>query len=466
MSIFTWSGIFFLVAMFIFGIIISRKVKDTDDYFIGGRKIHPVLIVSTLSASEIGGGAMLAAVGLGYSSGLGALWYVGPFGIGAIAFALLFSRKLKEAGDKFKYQSMFDWLAGRFGNSDIIRIIGGIAMVAGLFAAMSSQYVAIGTAFESITGINALTGIIIGGICITIYSSLGGLLAVVWTDLFQGIIIIIGMVVVLPILFFHAGGFKGIQSNTPTEYWTFFPSSIEWHLVTLVTMFAAPFVRQYYYQRTFAAKTPNQAKNSMLIQGFVLIVATIWSAFMGMSIYTLNPNLSNPEFAMPWALQEAMPLLLGVFMVGAIIAAIMSTADTLLNAASLTFVRDILSPLRKATIDNPLKVARISSLSIGALSLIIAVFSTSIIDAIMNAWGILGGGLLVPMLISYYWKWTTKEGVISSMIVGLVTTLFLTIVNTPIPAIFGGIVLSFLALVTVSFFTSNNRKLGGRTNVS
>src|SRR5690625_7950847 len=131
--------------MFIFVVIVSLKVKNTDDYFIGGRKIHPILIVATLAASEIGGGAMLAAVGLGYSSGLGALWYVGPFGIGALVFALLLSKNLKKEGDKNQYQSMFDWLSGRFDGSTAIRIIGGVAMLAGLFAAMSSQYVAIGT---------------------------------------------------------------------------------------------------------------------------------------------------------------------------------------------------------------------------------------------------------------------------------------------------------------------------------
>src|SRR5690625_697121 len=107
--------------MLVFGVIVSRRVQDTDDYFIGGRKIHPVLIIATLAASEIGGGAMLAAVGLGYSSGLGALWYVGPFGVGALAFAILFSKRLKEDGDRFRYQSMFDWLSGRFQNSEIIR---------------------------------------------------------------------------------------------------------------------------------------------------------------------------------------------------------------------------------------------------------------------------------------------------------------------------------------------------------
>ncbi|MBA1336224.1 MAG: hypothetical protein HPY66_2469 [Firmicutes bacterium] len=454
MNSLTVSAIIFVVAMLGVGVFVSRRIESAEEFFVGGRKVHPILIVCTLVASEVGGGAMLAAVGLGYSSGWGVMWYVAPFGVGALAFAFLLAKKIKEAGDKYGYQSMFDWLAGRYEGYVPIRIVGGLVMLAGLFGALASQYVAMGTALNSITGLSLAYGALIGGIVIIIYSTLGGLYSVMWTDLLQAVIFIFGMVVVLPMLLIKAGGFSGIQAGTPAAYWTLFPKSVEWHFVMLATMTVAPFVRQYYYQRMFAARSFTTARNSMLIQSAVLFITPVWAALVGMSIYAINPGLSNPEVAMPWALKEILPTVVGVIVLGAIIAAIMSTGDTLLNAAALTFVRDIFRPLRpEAKEEDMLKYAKISTAVIGIISLIVAVFSKSVIGAIMKAWAILGGGLFVPMVVSYYWKKSTREGVLISLIVGLVVTLYLTIVQTPVPAIFGGLGASFIALVVGSIAT-------------
>jgi len=114
----------------------------------------------------------------------------------------------------------------------------------------------------------------------------------------------------------------------------------------------------------------------------------------------------------------------------------------------------VLGSLSKTPMDKKkeLKIARYSSFAIGILALIIALGSASVMSAIQKAWAILGGGLFVPMIVSYFWKRSTRIGVVASMVVGFLVTLFITLFGS-IPAIFIGIPASLVALIIVSLCT-------------
>lgn len=451
------SVIFFVAAMLIVGIVVSRKINDADDFFLGGRKTPGFLVVATLLASEVGGGVMLGSVGYGYSKGWGALWYLAPMAIGLVLYGLTMGGRLKRDADKHGYVSMFDWLSGRFNNSKDVRFIGGIVMLAGFVGSLASQFVAMGTALSTIAHVDRLWGLLIGGVVIVIYASLGGLLSVMWTDLLQALVFIFGMVVFLPMLCKQpdVGGLGNIIANASNNYDPLFSSgTASWRWSMVITMCVAPFVRQYYYQRMFAAKTPKTARNSTLLQALLLIIVAIWTVLVGVGVNMLNPTLENAEGAMPWALAEIMPPIIAAIVLGAITACIMSTADTFVNAASLTFVRDVMGSLTKTPMDKKkeLKIARISSFAIGILALIIALGSASVMSAIQKAWAILGGGLFVPMIVSYFWKRSTRIGVVASMVVGFLVTLGMTLFSA-IPAIFIGIPASLVVLIVVSLCT-------------
>ena len=451
------SVIFFVAAMLIVGIIVSRKINDSDDFFLGGRKTPGFLIVATLLASEVGGGVMLGSVGYGYSKGWGALWYLAPMAIGLVAFGLIMGGRLKRDADKHGFTSMFDWLSARYNSAVDIRLVGGIVMLAGFIGSLASQFVAMGTSLATIAGTNKLYGTIIGGLIIVIYASLGGLLSVMWTDLLQAAVFIFGMVVFLPMLIGRpeVGGLGNLLAHASSNYDGLFSAgTAQWRWSMVITMTIAPFVRQYYYQRMFASKSPKVARNSMLLQALFLVIVAIWTVLVGVGVHMINPGLEAAESAMPWALAEIMPPVIAALVLGAITACIMSTADTFVNAASLTFVRDIVGSLSKKPIDKKkeLKIARYSSFAIGVLALIIALGSKSVMSAIQKAWAILGGGLFVPMIIAYFWKRSTKFGALLSMIVGFCVTLGFTLFSS-IPAIFVGVPASLAALIIGSLVT-------------
>lgn len=444
------SVIVFITAMLLVGVIVSRKIHDSEDFFLGRRKTPAFLVVATLLASEVGGGVMLGSVGYGYSRGWGALWYLAPMAIGLTAFGLIMARRLKKDGDEKGYVSMFDWLSGRFNNAVDIRFIGGIVMLAGFVGSLASQFVAMGTALSTIAHVDRIWGLLIGGVVIVIYASLGGLLSVMWTDLLQAAVFIFGMVVFLPLLLKQpaVGGLSNLLNHARNYPGIFSAGTATWRWSMVVTMTVAPFVRQYYYQRMFASRTQKTARNSMLLQALLLVVVAIWTVLVGMGVNMLNPNLENAEGAMPWALAEVMPPIVAAIVLGAITACIMSTADTFVNAASLTFVRDVMGSLRKdpVTKEKELKIARWSSLIIGILALVIALGSSSVMSAIQKAWAILGGGLFVPMVISYFWKRSSRTGVVIAMVAGFLVTLALMLFSS-IPAIFIGIPVSLVGLI-------------------
>lgn len=449
------SALGFIVAMLLVGIYASSKVGSTEDFFVAGRKVPSLFVTMTLIASELGAGAMIAAIGLGYSSGWGNLWYIAPFALGSFAFAVLLAKPLKEDGDKYKLQSMFDWLAVRFDDYIPIRVVGALIMTAGLLGGLAGQCIAMGNAFYTIGGIPMQLGTVIGGGVLVLYSSLGGLYSVIWTDVLQGAILIFGLLVMLPIVIVNAGGFAAIRASTPPGYWTLFPKSVQWHLTMLVTMLCAPFVRQYYYQRMFASDSIQTATKGMKIQALALLLAGVWACIVGMAIFTINPNLSNPELAFTWTLKELFSPAISAIVLGALIAAIMSTGDTFLNACTLTLMRDIYQKVFPGVSDEKmLKYSRNATFLLGALAITIGMFATSVLGALTTAWKILGGGLMVPMFVTYYWKRATKQGTLCSLAVGLAVTLFLTFVKTPVPSIFGGLGASLIALVLGSLLTA------------
>ena len=451
------SVIFFVALMLLVGIIVSKKVNDADDFFAGGRKTPEFLIVATLLASEVGGGVMIGSVGYGYSLGWGAIWYLAPMAIGLVLFGLIMGERLKKEGDEKGYLSMFEWLSGRFGNKNDIRLIGGIVMLTGFIGSLASQFKAMGTSLSTIAHIDPVWGLLIGAIIIIIYASLGGLMSVMWTDLLQAAVFIFGMVVFLPMLCSRpeVGGIANLLAYAGSNYpGVMSVSTADWRLGMICTMTVAPFVRQYYYQRMFASKSPKVARNSMLWQALFLVIVAIWTVLVGVGVNMLNNALENPEGAMPWALAEVMPRIIAAIVLGAITACIMSTADTFVNAAALTFVRDIYGIINKIngkeiSKEKELKVARVSSFVIGCLALVIALFAASVMTVIQKAWAILGGGLFCPMVVSYFWKKSSHRGVVLSMVLGFAATLACTLF-APFNAIFVGLPVGLVALIVGS----------------
>lgn len=452
---------FFVLLMFLVGALVSKRVHDSDDFFLGGRNLPSFLLIATLLASEVGGGVMLGSVGYGYTKGWGALWYLAPMAIGLALFGLIMSKRLKTDGDQHGYISMFEWLSGRFDNAVDIRLVGAIVMLTGFIGSLASQFIAMGTALSTIIHIDKIWGLVIGGIVVIVYASLGGLLSVVWTDLLQAAVFVFGMLVLLPLLVVQpeVGGIgnllRFISGNYPDA---FHSGTLDWRIGMIITMSVAPFVRQYYYQRMFAARTGKSARVSIFSQAGLLIIIAVWTVLVGSGVNMINPLLDNPEEAMPWVLSHLFHPIVSAIILSAIVACIMSTADTFINAASLTLVRDIIGVAIKRSLDKKkeLSLARVSSLLIGFMGLAIALGSSSVMSAIQKAWSILGGGLFCPMVISYFWKKSTHQGVFFSMIVGFFSSL-ICIMFTNINAIFISLPLSFFALIVFSLIPGMNK---------
>ena len=208
--------IVYMLFMVGIGYYFSKKIKSNEDYYLGGRSFGSFAVVLTVLATAIGGNSLMGRAGIGYNSGLVAISIGLPYGIGMIFFAMT-SKRIYETGVKYNFASVPDMIGYRFGlkTKHIFAAIIGYTMA----AMISSSIIAFGVIFNLLgetIGITFELGAVIAVIIILIYTVTGGIYGVVWTDVVQGIMMLILMYLLLPVMTtIKAGGLSTMIASYP-----------------------------------------------------------------------------------------------------------------------------------------------------------------------------------------------------------------------------------------------------------
>ncbi|WP_242972929.1 sodium:solute symporter family protein [Anaeromicrobium sediminis] len=361
-----------------------------------------------------------------------------------------------------------------FVNDKITRAFGGILASVIMIAWVGGQGKAFGNIFNIITGANPIPIILVFSSIFILYTTLGGIHSVVWTDLIQGILVV----------FFGAAFY--IYAFSPV-HWSFAELGIQlaevgksqlWTFehtdkVTLLSKFFTGcigiLVVQAYWQRCFSAKDSKTARNAMLFSGFIAIFMVILTTFTGMVILTLNQNLS-PDDAIPWFMLNHVPLWISAMIFVLILAAGMSTADSSLNSAAVLIVNDIIKPFKEnVSEDDLVKYAKILTVCIGVFSALAGIYASSILGLFSKAYAIAGGGLAPLLIVGLLWKKDKsvdfKEGTINSNItpwgarVGVIIGSILTQVNAlGSHRLLIALLASTISIIVVSMLTKEKEK--------
>jgi Na+/proline symporter len=185
-------------------------------------------------------------------------------------------------------------------------------------------------------------------------------------------------------------------------------------------------------------------------------VIGVWASLLGMSIYTINPTLVDQEQAMIWVVQHVLNGSVAILVTAAIIAAIVSSADSALHSASSCLTRDIyhmvLKP--KASEKEILIVSKISIVFVGVTGVAIGIAAPNVLEALLLGYSMSAAGLFFPLLIGHYWKGATRLGAIVGIVGGAFFTLFFKLMGTPfdyLPAVFWGLLISLLGIILFSY---------------
>ena len=451
--IFIGVGIY-MVLMLAVGFYASGRTHSVAEFVVAGRGLPVWLCSTTIIATWFGGGTMMGAAGAAYDNGmLGVI--ADPLG-GALALFLVgffFARLFR----RLRILTVADFMAQRYGQVAAMAITATILF--SNIAWVGAMLVAFGLIFETLTGTPLIIGIVGGALVIFIYTAVGGLWAVALTDFLQMIIIVIGLVLLLVVVLVDVGGWSAVAPRLPDGTFRLLPGENTgeqwlnylraWTIVGLVDISA-----QTLMQRALAAKSERTAQNSFYAAGLGYLVFGMIPVMLGIIASVTMPDLADSESVIPsLAIEHLHPVAVAVF-VGALLAAIMSSADSALLGCASMIANNVLPLVRR----NPserlgLIVARAAIPACGIVAIVVALKFQVVFDLMLDA-NILGlASIIVPFILGAWWKRANRTGALSAMGAGLSAWLLTLFLAPQLPADFIGLGASLLTMLVVTPLT-------------
>jgi SSS family transporter len=414
-------GIYF-IAMIAVGIYFSRQINDSEDYAVAGRSLKLPVLAGTLIGTAIGAAATFGNAGKAFEVGYIILFSSFSYIIGYIIFSFL-APKLRTA----EINSIPDALERRYGKS--MRLIAAVILVITLIAVFGAQLIAFGitaSAVFSEIGLNYENAILIGTLIIILYTIFGGLLAVAYTDMIQVIIMVIAIGILLPLGIAYNlpddKSFIALLQSPQTDFWSGLDVGF---LVALIpTYLAFVLIDPTIWQRVAAAKKASDLRPAMLLTAGVYFIWALVVVSLGVVAFNLMPELTSGDVAIPSLVISHLPPVVKGLCLAALMAIMMSTADTVLLLAGTTISGDIVKVLKtKLTDKSQLNINRSAIFIIGIIGAIFALQRSSIFEVMMLAFGIFVSGLFIPVMAALFWKKATNIAALSSGFAGVLTQL-------------------------------------------
>ena len=431
-----YTVIAYMIAMLAIGAYASRYIKSTTDFLLAGRRLGVLLAAATLAATHYGGGFVLGGGSWGVSYGIGGFWYGFACGLGLLILGLTFA-KLSRALALYTVPEILNM---RF-RSGVVQALAALLSLLALVGIIGAQVWAAGAIFEAM-GLPGLQGSILATLIFIIYTALSGLWAVTLTDFVQILIGSIGVIIATGMAVSAAGGIggileklnelqaQGIQLPQPAgDYMNAFSPGASVIILTLVATVMYTLIGQDFYQRLFAAKDEKTAMKAAIASGIFLMLIAFIPPIAGMAALALSPTpeqvISSPRVAIPHLILVMLGPAAGAIFIAAVLAAVMSTADSLLTAATSHIIRDFyyrfINP--QATDKHMLKLSIITTVVVGVLALIMALTVKGIIELLIYSYDIYTAGVFVPVVLGLLWKRATKEGALAGMIAGSIVAI-------------------------------------------
>jgi len=403
-----------------------RRNKNADDYYVGNRNIHASHVGLSIVATDVGGGFSIGLGGLGFLMGLAGSWLLFTGLIGAWLSAVLIIPKIKKLDRKHGMMTYPDFLRWRYNEKVALTasLISGLGYLGFTGAQiLAGAKLATGTVVDKAPfGLTPLQFSLLIIACITIiYTVIGGLKAVIYTDTVQWVILLSGLIfVTIPVTLWKIGGFTRLRAELPAEFFSLTNVAPIEFINWMVTIIPIWLVGMTLYQRMYACKNEKEAKKAWFIAGFFEYpVMAFTGVFLGMCARVMFPQAES-EMAMPMLIRDILPVGVTGIVIAAYFSAIMSTADSCLMASSGNFVNDILHRycFQNASEKAIMRLSQGVTLLIGVAAVVIAAGFEKVLDLIFDAYAFMVAGLFVPTLGAYFWKKSSSTGAFAAMLAG------------------------------------------------
>jgi SSS family solute:Na+ symporter len=427
----------YLLVTITIGLIAARRVHGARDFLVAGRSLPLYMNVATVFATWFGAETVLAVSATFAKDGLNGI-PGDPFGasvclvIAALLFARLFYRmNLLTIGDFYKQ---------RYGKG--VEVLTSVAIVLSYLGWTSAQMTALGLVIATLSGgaVDLNTAIMIGAGVVLFYTVFGGMWSVAFTDLFQTVVILIGLTLVALMVGDLAGGAGKVVARAAADgKLVMFPAEMDaaawWAMAGAFFAFAFGSIpQQDVFQRMTSAKDEKTAVRGTLIGAAIYFCFAFVPIFIAYAALVADPSMKelfNAEDArdiqriLPDLVLGKMPLWAQIMFFGALLSAILSTASGALLAPSALFSENVLRPFVPHMSDRQLLLnTRIILVTFTAGALLFALNSKSTMyEMVQNAYNVTLAGAFIPLLAGAYWKKATTQGALFSIILGIGTWL-------------------------------------------
>jgi SSS family solute:Na+ symporter len=439
------------------GIYAGRKIKGASDFIVAGRRLGLILATGTMAATWFGGGIVIGAASEAYKKGfLGVI--ADPFGAALclILAGLFYVRMMRRMG----LTTIAEFFTVRYGKSaGTVAALCTIPTYVGWVAALM---VAFGRIIQTLTGFDATWAIIIGAVIVLIYTTAGGMWAVTLTDFIQVSVLVIGLLVITPILIHDMGGWAAIRAQLPDDRFYLYPHSTDWaswfhYARDWLVIGLGNLAGQDLMQRTLSSRNESVAQNSAYLSALLYLTVGLIPVFLGIAATLVFPNLEDPDMVMMKLGQTYLPPLGMAIFLGALVSALMSSADSALLAPASVIGNDLAVYFTDdLTEAKKLFICRLSVPILGIFSLYLALSKNTIYSLMVDSWSVLLATLFVPLTAGIWWSRANHMGALSSMIVGGISWQVFRWITPDLPADLIAVPFALVALGIVSLVTSSS----------
>lgn len=446
----------------------TRRTRTANDFFVAGQGIGLVVLAIAAMAATLSGFAFIGGPGLIYTLGFGAIFIVLPAGMTNTMTAWAVAKKMRLLREARGLMTVPDAIGARY-RSPAAQGLSALAILIAIIGYMATNILALGLVIDAIFGIGLSWGIWLGMGITLAYSASGGILAGVYTDVFQGMLMALASVLVFLFALGAGGGMSGISHTIAAADPTFLSP---WGKLTPLAALSFFFVfglgalgQPHVLHKFYMLKDPRALKWYPVLMTAALTVTLLLYFGVGVAVKALSVRgaltLARPDDATPLFLLRFTPTLLAALVFSGVAAAIMSTVNSFMNIGAAALTHDL--PVAFGThVDNELRWGRIATVAISVAAALTAQWSGTLVAFLgIFGWGLFASTLVPALGIGLNWPGATRQGAIASMSTGLLITLlfetlaYFNVYRFPAGVTVSGLslVLSFLVFFVVSWLT-------------
>lgn len=470
--------VIYMVAILAVGLWAAKKVKNSEDWYVGGREMGPWITALAHGSSSLGGGMYIAGPQYGWEAGASSLWAAPGDVFGPLLNFGIIARRMRRYTEKSRSLTIPEFFGHRY-YSKKIRTLAVVILIIAMLISLLVEYMSMGILISCITGWNYTLSLIIGCIVILIYTGAGGYLSVAYTDFAQSILMVLGMFILIPVCIHSVGGLSGMNHGLTqinaglATLWgpDFYLKGAPLMIAGIALVYFIGYMGQpHLIIKTVAIKDEKSIRLVPMIGacfGFCLAFGVYTLGMVGKVVYpdaSMLPG-GSAEYVMPMlALTKLPPVLAGLILAGAA-SAVMSTASALLLVIGSSAGNDLFGQFKPdASEATKMQITKISTYILGLVAAgmcFIPLFEVGVYQLTWIAWSVLSPAFIPCIVGGLYWKGGTKQGAAAAMITGSVTGFvwyYLLQDITNIHTFFAALVIAIVAYIVVSKLTQKPPK--------